>query len=183
LSVFAATAALNGRAVKVGVMAEAGGVDNRADAGPGHLVFRALAHYLRVEIIIRVLNKRLFAMARTILLAGILLGLLAGTAPERAAAASYDGNWSVLIITESGTCDAAYRYAVKVGSGNVAYAGDASINLSGTVSSGGAVKVSISKGGQNADAAGRLSAKAGSGNWRGQSSSGTCKGRWEAERR
>jgi len=122
-------------------------------------------------------------MARIILLAGVLSGLLAAAAPGRAVAASFDGNWSVLIITESGNCDVAYRYEVKVGGGRVTYIGDAAINLSGTVSSGGAVKVGISKGSQNANASGRLSAKAGGGSWRGQSSSGACKGRWEAERR
>jgi len=122
-------------------------------------------------------------MTRIILLAGLLVGLLAAAVPERAMAASFDGNWSVLIVTESGDCDAGYRYEVRVGSGKVTYAGEASINLSGTVSSAGAVKVAISKGNQNADASGRLSAKAGSGSWHGQSSSGACKGRWEAERR
>ena len=33
------------------------------------------------------------------------------TSPQKVAtAAAYDGNWSVVIITEKGTCDRTYRY-------------------------------------------------------------------------
>ena len=36
---------------------------------------------------------------------------------------SFDGGWSVLIVTEKGTCDRAYRYPVKIENGSVGYAG------------------------------------------------------------
>ena len=58
-------------------------------------------------------------------------------------AASHDGEWSVLIITEKGDCDRAYRYAVSVANGQVTYAGEASVNMEGTVAPDGAVHVSI----------------------------------------
>ena len=46
----------------------------------------------------------------------IALGALPNTA---SAQRGFDGQWSVLIVTESGTCDRAYRYGVTIRSGNV----------------------------------------------------------------
>ena len=106
---------------------------------------------------------------------------VAGSAP--ALAASVDGNWSVLVITEKGTCDRGYRYSVNISNGHVRYTGETSVNMSGTVAPSGAVKVSIKFGDQSAGGTGRLSATSGAGTWRGVGSSGTCSGRWEAERR
>ena len=42
----------------------------------------------------------------------------AGSAPI-ASPKSFDGGWSVLIVTEKGTCDRAYRYPVKIENGSV----------------------------------------------------------------
>ena len=109
---------------------------------------------------------------------------LAVTMPAPAAfAASYDGNWSVLIITEKGTCDRGYRYDVAVADGQVRYQGSAAINFNGTVDPKGAVKVNIRVGEQGASGTGRLSATSGAGAWRGVGNAGECAGRWEAERR
>lgn len=98
-------------------------------------------------------------------------------------AAQHDGNWSVLVITEKGTCDRGYRYSVNVSNGQVRYNGEAAVNMTGTVAPNGAVRVSIKMGDQGANGTGRLSANAGEGTWRGVGSSGECAGRWEAERR
>jgi len=38
----------------------------------------------------------------------------AAPAPIAAGKASYNGTWSVLIVTQKGTCDRAYRYPVKI---------------------------------------------------------------------
>jgi hypothetical protein len=122
-----------------------------------------------------------FVKTRMALLAGLGFASLAMTAP--APAATQDGNWSVSVITEQGTCDRGYRYDVSISNGRVNYTGDAAIDLSGTVTPAGAVKVSISKGSQRAEGTGRLSGAAGNGTWRGQSSGGDCTGRWDAERR
>jgi hypothetical protein len=46
-----------------------------------------------------------------------------------AAQANFDGTWSVLIVTEEGTCDRAYRYPVRISNGSVGYAGEASFNV------------------------------------------------------
>lgn len=103
--------------------------------------------------------------------------------PSRAFAAGHDGNWSVLIITEKGTCDRAYRYAVTVANGRVRYSGEADVNLGGTVTASGLVKVSIRRGDQGANGSGRLSGQSGAGTWHGVGANGACAGRWEAERR
>jgi len=105
----------------------------------------------------------------------------ASPAPISAGKQSFDGVWSVLIVTEKGTCDRAYRYPVRISNGSVGYAGEASFNVSGSVGAGGAVTVMVSKGNQSARGSGQLSASDGSGHW--VAGSGGCSGTWTAERR
>ena len=102
-------------------------------------------------------------------------------APIASGKANFDGNWSVLIVTEKGTCDRAYRYPVRVTNGSVGYAGEASFNVSGSVGPNGSVTVMVSKGTQSARGSGQLSATDGSGRW--VAGSGECSGTWTAERR
>ena len=97
------------------------------------------------------------------------------------AAASFDGNWSVLIVTEKGTCDRAYRYPVKIDNGSVGYAGSASFTVSGRVQPTGAVTVTVARGSQSANGSGRMNGSDGSGRW--QTAGGECSGSWTAERR
>jgi len=94
----------------------------------------------------------------------------------------FDGNWSVLIVTDSGSCDRAYRYALKIADGRVFY-DDPSFSVSGHVDARGNVSVGVSAGGQSANGSGRLSGNYGDGHWSGRSSSSACSGHWEAERR
>jgi hypothetical protein len=105
----------------------------------------------------------------------------ASPAPITAAKQSFDGTWSVLIVTEKGTCDRAYRYPVRISNGSVGYAGEASFNVSGSVGPNGTVTVMVSKGNQSARGSGQLSASDGSGRW--VAGSGECSGTWTAERR
>jgi hypothetical protein len=102
-------------------------------------------------------------------------------APIAASKASFDGNWSVLIVTQKGSCDRAYRYPVRITNGSVGYAGEASFNVSGKVGDTGAVVVTVSRGNQSANGIGRMSATDGSGTW--TAASGECSGTWTAERR
>jgi hypothetical protein len=118
----------------------------------------------------RVINAAFFAFA-----------LLA--ASRSALAATHDGNWSVLIITEKGDCDRAYRYPLAVSEGQVRYTGEAGANVQGTVSSAGAVRVSIRMGDKGANGSGQLSGNSGAGVWHGAGPSASCSGRWEAEKR
>jgi hypothetical protein len=105
----------------------------------------------------------------------------AAPAPISAGKASYDGTWSVLIVTQQGKCDRAYRYPVRISNGSVGYAGEASFNVSGSVGANGAVIVTVSRGSQSAKGTGRMSETDGSGTW--VAGSGDCSGTWTAERR
>jgi hypothetical protein len=96
---------------------------------------------------------------------------------------NYDGNWSVLIVTNSGPCDRGYRYGLSIRGGRVSYEGSASVNVNGSVNGNGVVQVRVSAGSQGATGVGRLSRDYGEGSWRGVGSSGSCSGTWTAERR
>jgi hypothetical protein len=119
-------------------------------------------------------------LLRIVAVAFIALGALPDTA---AAQRGFDGQWSVLIVTERGDCDRAYRYGVTIRGGNVYYDGGM-VNMTGRVASNGAVRVRVSSGGSAvADGSGRLSRNAGHGSWSGQSGNSGCSGYWTAERR
>ena len=105
----------------------------------------------------------------------------AAPAPIAAGKASYNGTWSVLIVTQKGTCDRAYRYPVKIENGAVGYAGSASFTVSGKVGTNGTVTVTVARGSQSANGTGQMSATDGSGVW--TAGSGECSGTWTAERR
>lgn len=115
---------------------------------------------------------------RAALVTGALAGLFAPTLAS--ARSSYDGLWSVVLLTEQGDCDRAYRYGVQIVNGQVQY-GDGSVQISGRVDPRGVVRVSLQYGDQGGSAVGRLSRSSGGGNW--SSPSLGCAGRWMAERR
>ncbi len=106
-----------------------------------------------------------------------------GQAAQAQNAAKYDGNWSVVVITERGDCDRAYRYPVEVVRGKISYQSEAGITITGRVDGNGRLQASIRRGEQHAEGNGRLSATGGSGVWTGKDSVKECSGRWEAERR
>jgi hypothetical protein len=125
-----------------------------------------------------------FPAIRAVAPALAALGILAATVPASAPASArsnFDGTWSVLIVTQKGTCDRAYRYPVKIDNGAVGYAGDASFTVSGKVGDNGAVTVRVARGSQSANGQGKLSSTDGSGQW--VAGSGECSGTWTAERR
>ena len=93
----------------------------------------------------------------------------------------FDGKWSVLIVTEQGTCDRAYRYPLIIEGGYVLYGGKKNFSVSGEVKKGGAVVVSVMQGNQGAQGTGRMKGKFGVGTW--AAPSGGCSGRWKAEKR
>jgi hypothetical protein len=123
-------------------------------------------------------------------LAGLVLAFALGSPAEARTSeramrgtAAYDGNWSVLIVTNSGPCDRGYRYGLKISGGRVFYTGSLSVNVDGQVAPNGSVRVRVSAGSQGATGVGRLSRDYGEGSWRGLGSSGSCSGTWTAERR
>jgi hypothetical protein len=115
--------------------------------------------------------------------AGVLAFVALGALPNPAAAQrAYDGNWSVLIVTERGNCDRAYRYGVSIRSGRVIYDGGV-VNFSGRVAGNGSVSVQVRSGSSFANGSGRLNRNSGRGRWAGQSGGTRCSGYWTAERR
>lgn len=109
---------------------------------------------------------------------------LATSANQAAAgksAAAFNGKWSVLIVTEAGTCDRAYRYPLIIENGAVLYGGKNNFTVSGEVQPNGAVVVSVTQGQYGAQGTGQLSGKYGRGTW--EAPAGGCSGRWEADKR
>jgi hypothetical protein len=119
----------------------------------------------------------------TVLAATLALAGVASVAGPASARTIYDGAWSVLIVTQSGSCDPTYRYGVQIADGTVAYDGGGPITLQGKVSPKGAVRVILQAGSQWADGSGRLTRNKGGGVWKGQGMSSACAGTWQAERR
>jgi len=103
-------------------------------------------------------------------------------ASPRAGVARFDGPWSVVIITDQGTCDRAYRYGLRIESGRVRYEGGSDVAVSGQVDGKGRVSVNVRSGGSSAQGTGRLSDTDGEGRWQGTSQDTNCSGRWQAER-
>jgi hypothetical protein len=117
---------------------------------------------------------------RAVSVATVLAAALSSAVP--AAAQSFDGQWSVSIITRRGACDPSYRIGVLIRGGQVYYMGGGGVAVSGRVARSGAVAVSVASGGQSASGSGRLRGNGGSGVWRGQGSAGVCSGVWAASR-
>ena len=117
-----------------------------------------------------------------VLSGAIALSTSLWAAPAVRARGSFEGAWSVLIVTDAGDCDRAYRYALLIQNGKIFY-DDASFNVSGQVDPRGHVNVTVSAGGQRASGSGQLSGDSGQGRWSGRSSTSSCSGHWEAARR
>ena len=123
-------------------------------------------------------NLRNFTLAGALALS---VATISGIASPATSAPGHDGLWSVVIVTERGTCDRAYRYPVRISNGSVGYAGEASFNVTGRVGANGAVTVTVSRGSQSATGTGRMSSSDGVGHW--ATSGGECSGTWSAEKR
>jgi len=108
----------------------------------------------------------------------LLLAVLLSPLPARAA--SFDGPWTVTIVTQAGRCDTAYSFPLNVYRGRVTSQSGVSIN--GRVGGGGGVSVSIASGGSRGSASGRLYGASGAGRWSGVLGGERCSGRWEASR-
>src|SRR5260370_34475019 len=78
-----------------------------------------------------------------------------GSAGVASAASAYDGRWSVIIQTDRGGCDQAYRYGIAIVNGNVTYAGDNSFDIRGREAGNGTVHVRGARGAAHADGHGR----------------------------
>ncbi|MGU3538495.1 hypothetical protein [Methylobacterium sp. A54F] len=111
-----------------------------------------------------------------------ICALLAGLATPAVSAEqrSFNGTWSVELVTESGVCDAHYRYSLAVQEGRISLASaEDGARVSGRVAPDGTVGLSVSNGTASGAASGRLQAQGGSGTWK---VSALCSGRWTARR-
>ena len=94
----------------------------------------------------------------------------------------YDGNWSVTVSGQSGSCAGGnYNYPLQIRNGNVYYSGG-DARVSGHVNPNGAVYVRVSSQNGSGVGSGRLSRSSGGGHFRGQTQSGPCAGTWGAQR-
>ncbi|WP_082747525.1 hypothetical protein [Bradyrhizobium macuxiense] len=112
---------------------------------------------------------------RDLLIASITASAALVAAGPVSAQQPYDGLWNVTVVTKTGSCEPSTSSMVTVSEGKVSAQGAA---ISGTVGSGGLVRVSIN----GAYANGQLSGNSGSGKWNGASAGVPCSGRWEASR-
>jgi hypothetical protein len=119
---------------------------------------------------------------RITLLLGAAVAASLLSVQAQAQANRYDGNWSVEVVTEKGSCDRAYRYPVVVENGRARYGGPESFDVNGQVQANGSVSASISRGQDRANVSGRLSGNNGTGTWT-TSGGRVCSGTWNAEKR
>lgn len=104
-------------------------------------------------------------------------GLLAAIAmPVAPAAASFDGTWSVNIVTTRGTCEGA-GLPILISAGRIA-SGVSEVGVTGRVAQHGGITVTVIQGLKRAFGSGKLADASGSGTWRG----GPCSGTWTATR-
>jgi hypothetical protein len=122
-------------------------------------------------------RNSMFAIAAISTLGAVAL------APTGASAmrGSFDGGWSVQIMTSRGTCSSGVGFGVEIRDGVVHGAGG--LDVQGKVAANGATQVRIAAGNQSASGRGRLSGNSGNGTWQGVGSQGTCSGSWSASRR
>ena len=128
------------------------------------------------------MRKRTMIFATALLAIPLTTASAATVVRAPASVAQFDGNWSVSIVTNSGSCDRGYRYALHIANGRIYY-DNPEPNINGQVNARGQVSVTVSAGGQSASGTGRLSRDYGEGTWIGRSASDQCSGHWEAERR
>jgi hypothetical protein len=96
---------------------------------------------------------------------------------------SFDGAWSVVVMTDRGDCEPANHLRVDIRDGALQYAGDSGVSISGQVVSNGQVRVRLENGKKSGTGYGHLSTSSGAGTWRGQGLASSCVGRWSAQRR
>src|SRR3954452_10319360 len=96
---------------------------------------------------------------RIVAAGGLALGFagLLSIASPATSAPNYDGLWSVVIVTEKGTCDRAYRYPIRIQHGAVVNEGSSPATITGKVAGNGAVTVTVTAGSKSALGSGKLS--------------------------
>jgi hypothetical protein len=118
------------------------------------------------------------------LVAALSLGFAFTGGALAASGQNNDGTWSVRLVTEAGSCDSSYNYAITVQNGAVRYQpkpGEAPTSVSGQIGPDGVVSLGFHRSIAKADAYGRLNGRSGAGTW--QLAMLGCSGRWTAHKR
>jgi len=97
---------------------------------------------------------------RTVWIAATV-AITSAAADKACARTSFDGSWTVQIMTQRGACDPSSSFGVEVRGNSIT--GSGGIPVRGTVSGNGTVTVSVASGSQSASGSGRLSASSGGG--------------------
>jgi hypothetical protein len=119
---------------------------------------------------------------RRLLAAIAMLAVAPGVAVAKAPVpVRHDGAWTVMIITEAGSCDQAYSFPVEIVDNRI-MSGSGPASVTGRVGAGGSVTVKVVSGGSFGYGSGRLGTGSGAGRWSGSGSAGACSGRWQATR-
>lgn len=111
----------------------------------------------------------------------LLLSVLAAGPATARAAGGFDGPWSVVATTESGTCTGPYRYPIVIRGGSVDDAGGSGVDASGRAHPDGRITGTIRHGLASVSVTGRLRGASGSGRWT-LGGLASCSGRWTARR-
>jgi hypothetical protein len=93
---------------------------------------------------------------------------------------AYDGTWNVTFTPQAGNCHASNTVPFLVSGTRVASAGGGKVT--GGVSPGGNVSVTVSVGASKASGNGRLAGNSGAGRWSGIITGDRCSGVWQATR-
>jgi hypothetical protein len=102
---------------------------------------------------------------------------LAVSLAQSAAAATFDGEWSVRIASPKPECGNGATLSIGISNGRVASSGT-TMQASGRVADGGMISVSLMSGIKHATGSGHLSGSSGAGTWHGMA----CSGTWTAEK-
>jgi len=114
---------------------------------------------------------------RNAMIAIRILPLLAMSFATPAAAASFDGEWSVQIASSNSACGKGATVSIGISNGHVAST-NAMMSASGRVAEAGSISVTLASGIKRATGFGHLAGTSGSGTWRGP----WCSGTWTAQR-
>ena len=104
-----------------------------------------------------------------------LFAALASATPS--AAATFDGDWNVQIISSNAACSSGASLSIEINNGQVA-SNSTAVTASGRVAEAGAIRVTLASGMKRAVGSGVLTSTSGSGTWR----AALCSGTWTAQR-
>jgi len=113
--------------------------------------------------------------SKSLIAASLFAAALGFAAPS--AAATFDGDWNVQIISSNAACSSGASLSIEINNGQVA-SNSTAVTASGRVAEAGAIRVTLASGMKRAVGSGVLTGTSGSGTWR----AALCSGTWTAQR-